>query len=150
MVLFCRRHLFSKFCIEDGYNYLTLTKLLATDADIPRYIKKFLYRFSAVNDNERILELLGTKTSSLRSIVLGGFYGSFKIWNELLITIQMLLVPIQLPTITHLDLRYLNNLPIVELSRCSHQDELRLEYVTGATFHQSQIVDQNLGSGVFG
>ncbi|KAF8971145.1 hypothetical protein BDZ97DRAFT_1651420 [Flammula alnicola] len=126
----CRRHLFSSLVLDKDAGALRahrFSDLLRRNPDIARYLKGL--RYYPVNDlisDQRILEVLKERSSSLRSIELRSHSGAD--WNTFPESIRSSLVSlIQLPTITDLEIRSFTNFPATALSLCDHIIDLRLQ-----------------------
>ena len=139
MVPLCRRHLFSSVSL--GLNStpteeIRLTRFLSDSPDVTRHIRKLTYVVNSRTPTGQhmidILDVLRCQTLSLQSISL--YSVRWSDWDLLQESMKSPLVSlIQLPSVTHLQLKLLKNFPFVILSLCSSLTSISINKVSQAT-----------------
>jgi hypothetical protein len=139
MVPLCRKHLFSSLRLHSELESEYFSDLLSKNPDIARYVRSLNY---AVYNHHglNILDML-KEHSSLQSIELRSPLGFILDWSDLPESIRSSLVfLIQLPTVTHLDIRSFTGFPATALSRCSNLIDLRLAKLEMAPPEVNQVI----------
>ncbi|KJA14244.1 hypothetical protein HYPSUDRAFT_72683 [Hypholoma sublateritium FD-334 SS-4] len=148
MVPLCRRHLFSSVRLRSNSNtpkQIGLVHFLSGSPDVACRIKKLSYIVKPHAPSSRqiidILEVLRSQSTSLQSVSLSSESVRCSDWNALQEPTKSLLISLmQLPTVTHLQLRYLKNFPLVALSLCSNLADISVHNVFEAP--SSSYADQ--------
>jgi hypothetical protein len=143
MVPLCRKHLFSSLRLRGNLKSECFSSLLLKTTDIARYVRSLNYAvYNPIGDYElNILDML-KECSSLQTIELLSPPGFD--WNNLPESIRSSLIfLIQLPTVTHLDIRCFKGFPATALSHCSNLIDLQLEKLEIAPPEANQVISRS-------
>jgi hypothetical protein len=146
MVPLCRKHLFSSIRLRSEFQIDRFSDLLTKNPDIARYVRSLNYALfnRPTYDHElNILDML-KEHSSLQSIELLSSPGFILDWSNFPESIRSSLVfLIQLPTVTHLNIRSFKGFPATALSRCSNLIDLRLARLKIAPPEVNQVIPRS-------
>ena len=141
MVPPCRKHLFSSLNLHSELNSERFSDLLSKNPDIARYVTSLNYRvYNPISDHKfnSILDIL-KKHSSLKSIQLSS--PGYLYWNAFPESIRSSLIfLIQLPTVSHLDLKDFKEFPVTALLGCSNLIDLHLQRIEFTLPEVSQVI----------
>jgi hypothetical protein len=146
MVPLCRKHLFSSIRLRGRWQIDCFSNLLTKNPDIARYMRSLNYALSERRTYYHELNILNMlkEHSSLQSIKLRSPSGCMLLWSSFPKKLRLSLVSlIQLPTVTHLDIKYFRKFPAMVLSRCSNLIDLRLEMLEMAPLELNQVISRS-------
>ena len=150
MVPPCRKHLFSSLNLHSEMNSERFSDLLSKNPDIALYVTSLSYRVSnPISDHElNILDLL-KEHASLQLIQLSPKWRPHEAmqpldWNDFPESIRSsLIVLIQLPTVTHLDISDFEGFPATAFSGCSNLIDLQLIRLQLAPLEVDQVISRS-------